>query len=205
MPSIHFNKLKNDRKNTIIKALTRQFATQDYGAISVRDMAETAGISRGSFYLYFLDKQDAFLTVVNSYINRVEGDLLNIYLKSSNIQDIVMQVFDYFTHLSSFEHALLEKISNNLSLEVQDILATTFDQFGQTITKFIESRLKEKNIEITPELSEQLDLRREILFSLLVASLLELSLKKRTLEQLREDLRKKTDIVLAGAFAELIN
>ena len=205
MPSQHFNKLKIDRKNSIIKALTRQFATLDYAEISVRDISECAGISRGSFYLYFQDKQDAFLTVVDAYRNRIEQDLLNIYEKAGNIEEIVMEIFDYFTHLSAFEHSLLEKISNNLSIEVQDILGRMFDQFGLTITEHIENKLKSKNIEITPELSEQLNLRREILFGLLVASLLELSLRKKSLDELRDELRKKTKIVISCPFENLIS
>ena len=75
MPTEHFLRLKNDRKNAIIKAATREFATKDYADVSVRDIADQAGISRGSFYLYFNDKEDAYLTTINAYRQRLEQDM----------------------------------------------------------------------------------------------------------------------------------
>ncbi|MBQ7977380.1 MAG: TetR/AcrR family transcriptional regulator [Clostridia bacterium] len=198
MPTQHFEKLKIDRKNSIIKAATREFATKDYSEVSVRDIAEKADISRGSFYLYFNDKEDCYLTVINAYTARLEQALLNIYIKATTIKDIVLDVFDYFTHLSSFEHSLFEKISNNLSSDVQDIILHTFAKFGDTINEHLEQKFHDRNIEITPEITEQLNLRREILFSLLLSSIVELSVRKITLDEARDTLSKKVDIVTNG-------
>lgn len=198
MPTKHFEKLKTDRKNAIIKAGTREFATKEYPEVSVRNIADQAGISRGSFYLYFTDKEDCYLTVINAYKNRLEQDLLNIYIKATDIYDVVLQVFDYFTHLSSFEHDLFEKISNNLSTEVQDLILEAFDKFGETINSHLEKNLIEKGITITPEIREQLNLRREILFSLLLSAIIEMSLGKTSLESARKSLLQKVEIVING-------
>ncbi len=198
MPTQHFEKLKTDRKNAIIKAGTREFATKEYSEVSVRDIADQADISRGSFYLYFTDKEDCYLTVINAYKNRLEQDLLNIYIKATDINDVVLQVFDYFTHLSSFEHGLFEKISNNLSTEVQDLILEAFDKFGETINSHLEKNLNEKGINITPEIREQLNLRREILFSLLLTSIIEMSLGKTSLDSARKSLLQKVEIVING-------
>lgn len=198
MPTQHFEKLKTDRKNAIIKAGTREFATKEYSEVSVRDIADQADISRGSFYLYFTDKEDCYLTVINAYKNRLEQDLLNIYIKATDINDVVLQVFDYFTHLSSFEHGLFEKISNNLSTEVQDLILEAFDKFGETINSHLEKNLNEKGINITSEIREQLNLRREILFSLLLTSIIEMSLGKTSLDSARKSLLQKVEIVING-------
>ena len=196
MPTQHFLKLRIDRKNAIIKALTRQFATREYGDISVKELADEASISRGSFYLYFNDKEDAFLTSVKAYTDRLEQDLLNIFIKSKSIKETIMQVFDYLTHLSQFEHSFFEKINNNLSLGVPDLIAETFDQFAEKINTLLKSLLLKQNVEITPEIEEQINLRREILFSVLISSIINLGLNRATLPEVRNSLKKKIDLIL---------
>ena len=197
MPTEQFNKLKVDRKNSIIKALTRQFATREYGDISVKDLADKADISRGSFYLYFDGKEDAFFTSVKSYSDRLEHDLLNIYTKSKNISEVVLQVFDYLTHLSTFEHSFFEKIINNLSLGIPDIIASTFDQFTEKINKLLQQDIEARGIAYTPSLAEQINIRREILFSVLISSLIEMGLNRSSLSVARESLQKKVDLILS--------
>lgn len=197
MPTEHFMRLKVDRKNSIIRALTRQFATREYADISVKELADEADISRGSFYLYFDDKEDAYLTSVKNYTDRLEQDLLNIYMKSKDIPEIIMQIFDYLTHLSHFEHSFFEKISNNLSLGIPDIIAETFDQFGEKINTLVKARIVQNNIDLTPEIEEQIDLRREILFSILISALIDMGLNRATLPEARSSLRKKVDLILS--------
>lgn len=204
MPTEHFMRLKNDRKNAIIKAATREFATKDYADVSVRDIADQAGISRGSFYLYFNDKEDAYITAINTYRQRLEQDLFNIYKKAKDVPDVVLQVFDYFTHLSAFEHSFFEKISNNLSLEVQDILANTLQKFGDTVNECLEQDLIKQGIKMTPEIKENLILRRDIMFSLLVSALIEMGLNHTPLDKARETLQKKVNIVIAGFNADFL-
>lgn len=198
MPTQNFERLKTDRKNAIIKASTREFATKDYDEVSVRDIADQADISRGSFYLYFHDKEDCYLTVINAYKDRLEQDLLNIYKKAHSIEDVVLKVFDYFTHLSSFEHGLFEKISNNLSSEVQDLIINVFDKFGETINTHLEKTITNKGIKITASINEQLNLRREILFSLLITAIIEMSVGRISLEEARRSLMLKVRIVING-------
>ncbi len=198
MPTENFKRLKTDRKNAILKAATREFATREYAEVSVRDIAERADISRGSFYLYFNDKEDCFLAVIDAYKSRIENDLLNIYKKATSIQDVVLQIFDYFTHLSSFEHGLFEKISNNLSNEVQDMILSALERFGGTINEHLEETLRNKNIEITSEVREQINLRREIIFSILLASIVEMTIGRISLDETRANLIKKLDIIIEG-------
>ena len=198
MPTENFKRLKTDRKNSILKAATREFATREYAEVSVRDIAERADISRGSFYLYFNDKEDCFLAVIDAYKSRIENDLLNIYKKATSINDVVLQIFDYFTHLSSFEHGLFEKISNNLSSEVQDMILNALERFGGTINEHLEETLKNKNIEITPEVREQINLRREIIFSILLASIVEMTIGRISLDETRANLIKKLNIIIEG-------
>ena len=192
MPTEKFLKLKQSRQDDIIKSLTREFATKDYNTLSVKDLSSNASISRGSFYLYFEDKFDAFLTIVKAYKTRMEKDLLKLQQASNTTKEIILSVFDYFTHLSNFEHSLLENISNNLSLDVQDVLATGFEKFNNSINNFL---TKEFNIE-TQQPPKTLLLKQEMLFNILISSLLETTIKKIDLNLARQKLNDKIEIIM---------
>ena len=140
----------------------------------------------------------SYAAVIDAYKSRIENDLLNIYKKATSIQDVVLQIFDYFTHLSSFEHGLFEKISNNLSNEVQDMILSALERFGGTINEHLEETLRNKNIEITSEVREQINLRREIIFSILLASIVEMTIGRISLDETRANLIKKLDIIIEG-------
>lgn len=196
LPTEHFEKLKTERKNNIIRALTRQFATRDYPEISVKELADEASISRGSFYLYFSGKEDAFLTSVKSYTARLEADLLNIYQNSQDVEAVVMEVFDYLTHLSAFEHSFFEKISNNLSLGIPDLIAETFAQFGDKLHEILNQRVAQAGVTITPEITEEITIRREILFSTVLCSLINIGIRRNDLDEERKALRKKVNLII---------
>lgn len=197
MPTVHFEKLKQDRKNSIVRAFTKQFATRDYSDISVKELSAEAEISRGSFYLYFSGKDDAFLTSVKCYTDRLEQDLLDIYATSQGVEEIVLQVFDYLTHLSTFEHSFFEKISNNLSLGIPDIIAQTFDQFSYKLNDILNQRIRETGIDLTPEILDDINVRKEVLFSIMISALINISIHRTELAEERESLRKKVNFVIS--------
>jgi AcrR family transcriptional regulator len=50
-----------NQRERIVHALTRLAAEQGFGAVTLRDIASTAGISLGTFYEHFHNKEDGFL------------------------------------------------------------------------------------------------------------------------------------------------
>jgi len=59
------------RRETILKAASALFSRQGYHATSVADVIESAGISRGTFYLYFDNKDSLFLELMEQFIQRI--------------------------------------------------------------------------------------------------------------------------------------
>jgi AcrR family transcriptional regulator len=57
------------RKQAILEAAARVFAVKGYHGSSVDDIAEAAGISKGTFYLYFESRKDAFVELVESFFD----------------------------------------------------------------------------------------------------------------------------------------
>lgn len=64
MPRPRFEKLTEEKRETIIAAAARDFAAQGYSGASLNRIIERAGISKGAMYYYFDDKEDLFLTVL---------------------------------------------------------------------------------------------------------------------------------------------
>lgn len=58
MPTQRFLKLKDEKKQAILEAAVHEFSRVPYSAASINQIIKEAGISRGSFYTYFEDKDD---------------------------------------------------------------------------------------------------------------------------------------------------
>ena len=58
MPTQRFFKLKEEKRQLILKAAAHEFSRVPYSAASINQIIKEADISRGSFYTYFEDKDD---------------------------------------------------------------------------------------------------------------------------------------------------
>lgn len=59
MPTERFIRLADPKKERIRNAIIKEFARVPYEKASINRIVRAAGISRGSYYTYFCDKQDA--------------------------------------------------------------------------------------------------------------------------------------------------
>ena len=58
MPTQRLFKLKEEKRQLILKAAAHEFSRVPYSAASINQIIKEADISRGSFYTYFEDKDD---------------------------------------------------------------------------------------------------------------------------------------------------
>jgi AcrR family transcriptional regulator len=61
---------KQQRQQQILAAAFRVFAAQGYEAARLDEVAERAGIAKGTIYLYFRDKKQLFRAVVRSLLQK---------------------------------------------------------------------------------------------------------------------------------------
>lgn len=69
MPTITFEKLSDDKKDTIEKAAIKEFSTYTYDQVSINRIIQDINMPRGSFYLYFENKEDLYLYIIKKYID----------------------------------------------------------------------------------------------------------------------------------------
>lgn len=67
MPLPRFEKMPEDKKELILEAAAHEFATNGYEKTSLNRILERAGLSKGTAYYYFEDKEDLIATVVRHY------------------------------------------------------------------------------------------------------------------------------------------
>jgi AcrR family transcriptional regulator len=59
---------KERRPGEIIEAALEEFALRGYAAARLEDVAERVGVTKGTIYVYFKDKEELFKAVVRSFV-----------------------------------------------------------------------------------------------------------------------------------------
>ena len=92
MPSLRNEKIDKETTHRIIYVALEEFANNEYEKVSINKIIKKADISRGSFYTYFIDKEDLFLYIVKDYV-----ELMYTFVKERfyfNKKDIFETVID---------------------------------------------------------------------------------------------------------------
>ena len=67
MPTQRFLNLRPEKQQVILKAAANEFSRTSYTAASINQIIKEAGISRGSFYTYFEDKDDLMCYMLRGF------------------------------------------------------------------------------------------------------------------------------------------
>ena len=99
MPSTTFYNLPAEKRERLLAAARAEFARVPYEEASVNRMIRAAGIPRGSFYMYFTDKEELFRYLMETYGSMLEdwlGELLE-----RNGGDLFATFLELFDHIQS--------------------------------------------------------------------------------------------------------
>ena len=99
MPSSTFLNLAPEKQEKLLSAAVREFTERPYNEASINRIVREAGIPRGSFYMYFRDKEDLFHYLVQESIQ----ELLVVFeeiLRGRN-GDVFAALLDMYDYLRS--------------------------------------------------------------------------------------------------------
>lgn len=141
VPSQTFLNLDNEKKNKLIAAARDEFSNHLYSDVSINQIINTAKIPRGSFYMYFNDKDDLFEYLIDIDKNKLHevtkecfienhGDLYNSFLAlydkvvkyvvENNYYGIMKNVFIFFDmrrgHFHKPGYALYQNVKDLINL-----------------------------------------------------------------------------------------
>lgn len=89
---------KPEKCNEIARAALHLFAEKGYAATSVGQIAESAGIGKGTVYAYFPSKEEIFVHAVNNWImdllSRMKENTRNIEAPAARLKTFIEMVKD---------------------------------------------------------------------------------------------------------------
>ncbi|MDO4265037.1 MAG: TetR/AcrR family transcriptional regulator [Eubacteriales bacterium] len=101
MASERFMKLPEDKKEKIIAAAMHEYCNEPLEAVSINRIIKEAGISRGSFYTYFEDKQD-LLCFLGEVMRKTHDEVIKDCVRKAN--------GDFFAAMDLFLDACLKHL-----------------------------------------------------------------------------------------------
>ncbi|MBO8156331.1 MAG: TetR/AcrR family transcriptional regulator [Bacillaceae bacterium] len=98
MPTALFYKLNIEKQNLIVKQSLSEFSRYGYDATSTNQIVKKTGISKGSLFKYFANKEDLFLFVCKKSTEELVRHIQPVddpdFL--SNIKQMLLQELDFY-------------------------------------------------------------------------------------------------------------
>ena len=129
---------KEQRKNLILDVAEKIFSAKPFDDVNMRDLAKEVGISPGSIYTYFPDKETLYVEVSLRGFQRAV-DIMKDMLNSGNssldkvAERYMEEMIDNYDYMRIVQHCVMDgKFKSQESIdqlkEISRELFTTFDQ-----------------------------------------------------------------------------
>lgn len=127
----------NDKRKLILKSAKKVFAKSSYKDASIEEVAHNAGVAKGTVYNYFKDKDELFIEVIASIIEKTDELVENAVKEEGGLWDKI----EYLT-LESLKY-FSEKKQIFMILRRETPFQSIRKQEGtRKIKKLMESRMK---------------------------------------------------------------
>lgn len=108
------------KNNRLIEAAYQLFLEQGFDAVSIQEIVDRANVAKGTFYLYFRDKDDLRRCIITQKSNELFQRALNALYQTDilEFEDQIIFVIDYVTDVLAQNREALKLIEKDLSLGV---------------------------------------------------------------------------------------
>ncbi len=196
MPSDTFLRLNDEKKKKLIDASFKEFSLYNFNDVSINRIIKEAGISRGSFYMYFEDKKDLYFYLLEQHLEILINNMKN---------DLIKNKGDLF---KMFEENIKESYNsfknNNInffkkSLENVTIMEESKKTFGFRDKRLLRELIPNINLEL---LNDNAKKHIEVIFAinmhLLMVTLMKLLKSDSLDEEILKDYYEQLDILKYG-------
>jgi len=151
--------MPGEKRDAILKAAMKIFAAKGFSQTTISDIAEEAGIGKGTVYEYFKSKDEILEEVFLFYIQQMESDILKYdesssqmdklnHLISSSIKSI-MELEDLIVIVLDFWSSAFRDPSSRLYGMIKDLYDSFISIINDIVTKGQDTG--EMNKSIDPE------------------------------------------------------
>ena len=200
MPSDTFLRLNDLKKKKLIDASFKEFSLNNFNDASINRIIKEAGISRGSFYMYFEDKKDLYFYLLEQY-----GEILSNNMK----KDLIKNKGDLFKMFQdNIEESYNSFRNDNInffkkSLENITIMEESKRTFGFRDKRLLKELIPNINLEL---LNDNAKKHIEVIFAinmhLLMVTLVKLLKQDSLDEEILKDYYEQLDILKYGCSIE---
>ncbi len=196
MPSDTFLRLNDEKKKKLIDASFKEFSLYNFNDVSINRIIKEAGISRGSFYMYFVDKKDLYFYLLEQHLEILINNMKNDLIKNKGdlfkmFQDNIKEEFNSFkkNNINFFKK----------SLENVTIMEESKKTFGFRDKRLLRELIPNINLEL---LNDNAKKHIEVIFAinmhLLMVTLIKLLKEDCLDEEILKDYYEQLDILKYG-------
>jgi len=105
---------KLDKRERIRAAAAEMFTRQGYGAATLRDIAQQAGVGLGTLFNYAADKRDLVFLIFNDELSRLTGEALALPLDAplfGQLTAIFRRHYEFFAGRPALSRILLQELT----------------------------------------------------------------------------------------------
>ena len=123
------------RERQILDAAEGLLAARGYADLTVGDIAEAAGLTRGALYFYFASKQDVLIALVARTVQALQDKSGAALADTAPVPDVISTALDRTVALWK-EHGVVMRAAVDLGStvpEIDELWTRTADVFAQAI------------------------------------------------------------------------
>lgn len=201
MPSETFHRLTEDKKNKLINAALKEFSRVPYHEASINVIIDDAKISRGSFYMYFKDKEDIYRYILYSYKEKFLKTINDNFDKyDGDIKETFYHIFtDITEYIRKTNYQLFFKnVFSSLNIKNEDFIIPSHKEIcHHEKIEAMYKKVNTKNLNIT---EDELDYVFEIIMNITIPSIIKSILSEQETDKINEIYLKKLEIISKGLY-----
>ena len=194
MPSQTFLNLDSNKQKKLLDAAMNEFSRVSYTDASINQIIQNAGISRGSFYTYFIDKDDLFSYLLDLNKKRVFDLTKKVFVScEGDVRTSFLMLYDVFT--KEIEEHMLARFLKNIFIYF-NFYREKFERPGHALFLYVKDSISTKNIR-----SDDLEFIFHLFMHNLFVSITE-AVKNNNISGIREQYESKINILCYGIYKE---
>jgi AcrR family transcriptional regulator len=146
---------KKEKEESLLDTAFQLFTKKGFKETSIQDIADNAGVGKGTFYLYFKDKYDIKEKIIQRKSKRLFSNAITALHKTDIkvFEDQIIFIIEHITDELAHNQILLKFIAKDLSLGVyneaiSNITNITDDSNEETVLNLFMNGVKKNNIKL---------------------------------------------------------
>lgn len=194
MPSQTFLNLDSNKQKKLLDAAMEEFSRVSYTDSSINQIIQNAGISRGSFYTYFIDKDDLFGYLLELNKKKFFALTKEIFVScKGDIRTSFLMLYDVFT--KKIEENMLAGFLKNIFIYF-NFYREKFEIPGHSLFLYVKDSISTNHI-----ISDNLEFVFHVFMHDLLSSITE-AVKNDNILDVRKQYENKINILCYGIYRE---